>query len=83
MRRARPRSAASRCALCGAWRPKGTLAVLHEKGLVAAVRHYFGDNTKAMWLAAGMAVILLIRYLGVILCVVCRFRLRLPAPSGP
>jgi len=60
---------------------KGTLAVLHEKGLLAAARHYFGGNTTAMWLAAGMTLVLLFRYAGVLLCVVWRFTLRLPAAA--
>jgi len=60
---------------------KGTLGVLHEKGLAAAVRHYFGGNTAAMAMAAAMSVLLLIRYLGVLLCVVRRFRFRLPATA--
>jgi hypothetical protein len=60
---------------------KGTLAVLHEKGLLAAARHYFGDNATAMWLAGAMAVVLLVRYAGVILCGLWRLRLRMSAAA--
>ncbi len=56
---------------------KGTLAVLHEKGLVAATRHYFGGKTLAMWMGAAMAAVLLLRYAGVLLCGLWRLRLRM------
>jgi hypothetical protein len=48
---------------------KGTLDVLHRQGLWAAVRHYFGDNTKAMWLAGAMLLVPLVRYAGVLMLV--------------
>jgi hypothetical protein len=61
---------------------KGTLDVLHRQGLVAAAKHYFGDNTTAvalagvmaMVLAGGMVVILLVRYAGIVLCGLWRLR---------
>ena len=60
---------------------KGTLAVLHEKGLLAAARHYFGGNTTAMWLAGAMALVLLARYAGIVLCGLWKLRLRMPAAA--
>jgi len=60
---------------------KGTLAVLHEKGLIAAARHYFGGDVTAMWLAGAMAVVLLVRYAGVILCGLWRLRPRMSAAA--
>ena len=53
---------------------KGTLDVLHREGIFAATKHYFGDNTTAMVLAGGMVVIMLVRYLGLILCGLWRLR---------
>jgi hypothetical protein len=53
---------------------KGTLDVLHRQGLIAAARHYFGDNTTAVALAGVMAVILLVRYAGIVLCGLWRLR---------
>jgi len=53
---------------------KGTLDVLHRQGLVAAAKHYFGDNTIAIALAGVMVVILLIRYAGIVLCGLWKLR---------
>jgi hypothetical protein len=53
---------------------KGTLDVLHRQGLIAATKHYFGDNTAAMALAGAMVALLLIRYAGVVLCGLWRLR---------
>jgi len=53
---------------------KGTLDVLHRRGLVAAAKHYFGDNTTAVALAGVMVVILLVRYAGIVLCGLWRLR---------
>jgi len=53
---------------------KGTLDVLHRQGLIAAAKHYFGDNTTAMALAGAMVVLLLIRYAGIVLCGLWRLR---------
>jgi len=61
---------------------KGTLDVLHRQGLLAAVRHYFGDNTAAMALALAMVGLLLIRYAGVFLCGLWRLRLRKMTAGG-
>lgn len=61
---------------------KGTLDVLHRKGLVTAARHYFGGDTTAMVLAGVMAGIWLVRYLGVILCGLWRLRLRKMTSAG-
>jgi len=58
---------------------KGTLDVLHRQGLVAAAKHYFGDNTPAMIIAAVMVAVLLIQYGGVILCGLWRLRLCMTA----
>jgi 4-amino-4-deoxy-L-arabinose transferase-like glycosyltransferase len=60
---------------------KGTLEVLHREGPLAAARHYFGGDTAAMWLAAGMVLILLVRYAAVALCGLWRLRLRMPAAA--
>ena len=61
---------------------KGTLDVLHREGLVAAAKHYFGDNTAAMALAGGMVVIFLIRCVGVVLCGLWRLRPRRMTSAG-
>jgi 4-amino-4-deoxy-L-arabinose transferase-like glycosyltransferase len=45
---------------------KGTLKVLHEEGLWAAVRFYFADRPAAAIFAVPMVLILLVRYVGVI-----------------
>jgi hypothetical protein len=58
---------------------KGTLDVLHRQGLIAAAKHYFGDNTTAMALAGAMVVLLLVRYAGIVLCGLWRLRLRMSA----
>ena len=58
---------------------KGTLDVLHRQGLVAAAKHYFGDNRTAMALAGVMVVLLLVRYAGVVLCGLWRLRRRMTA----
>jgi len=58
---------------------KCTLDVLHRQGLVAAAKHYFGDNTTAMALAGVMVVILLVRYAGIVLCGLWRLRPRMSA----
>jgi len=58
---------------------RGTLAVLHREGFLAAARHYFGGDALAMALAAGMGLVLLIRYAGVVLCGLWRARGRLSA----
>ncbi|RPI61827.1 MAG: hypothetical protein EHM48_05025 [Planctomycetaceae bacterium] len=47
---------------------KGTLEVLQTQGLAAAVKNYFGDNTTALMLALPMVAILMIKYLGVLVC---------------
>jgi len=61
---------------------KGTLDVLHRQGIVAAAKHYFGGNTTAMVLAGVMVGILLIRYLGVVLCGLWRLRLSKMTAGG-
>ncbi len=53
---------------------KGTLDVLHRQGLIAAAKHYFGDNTAAMALAGVMVAIMLVRYAGIVLCGLWRLR---------
>ncbi len=58
---------------------KCTLDVLHRQGLVAAAKHYFGDNRTAMALAGVMVVLLLVRYAGVVLCGLWRLRRRMTA----
>ena len=61
---------------------KGTLDVLHRQGLVAAARHYFGGDTMAMVLAGVMVGLLLVRYVGVILCGLWRLRGRTMMAGG-
>jgi hypothetical protein len=58
---------------------KGTLAVLHTKGLSAAMEHYFGGDRSAMWLAGAMALVLLVKYFGVAACLVAKCRPRMSA----
>jgi len=60
-------------------RPERTMDVLHLQGIIAAAKHYFGDNTKATILGCVMLAILAIRYLGVVLCGLWRFRPRMTA----
>lgn len=57
---------------------KGTLAVLHRRGPWAAARHYFAGDTAAMVLAGGMTLLLLVRYAGLLICLLRRCRLRMP-----
>ena len=42
---------------------KGTLAVLRTQGYPAAVKHYFGKNTWAIWLCVPMLAIVAAKYL--------------------
>jgi 4-amino-4-deoxy-L-arabinose transferase-like glycosyltransferase len=46
---------------------RGTIAVLRQQGLGAAVRHYFGDEGWAIWLAAPMVAAWALIWLGVLL----------------
>ena len=56
---------------------KGTLRVLHERGLWAAVRFYFADRPAAAIFAVPMVLILLVRYVGVIVAGAGRIRQRM------
>jgi hypothetical protein len=60
---------------------RGTLEVLHRQGPAAAARHYFGGDTVAMALAGAMAAVLAVRYLGVLICLLRKFRPRMPAAA--
>jgi 4-amino-4-deoxy-L-arabinose transferase-like glycosyltransferase len=42
---------------------KGTLAVLHREGIVAALRHYYGPNLWQLWLASPIIFLLGLVYL--------------------
>jgi 4-amino-4-deoxy-L-arabinose transferase-like glycosyltransferase len=57
---------------------RGTSDVLRREGLIAAVRHYFGDNVPAIVLAVPLVLLLLVKYLAAA-SVLRRVRLRMPA----
>ncbi len=58
---------------------RGTLAVLHERGLIAAARHYFQGNLIAAVLAIPMVALLAIKYFLAALCAISRLRFRMAA----
>jgi hypothetical protein len=61
---------------------RGTLGVLQDQGLWAAIGHYFGDNWKAALLAVPITIFTFVQYLAGLLCAVRgvrRARFRLPA----
>ncbi|MHC4563444.1 MAG: hypothetical protein ACYS8X_11805 [Planctomycetota bacterium] len=60
---------------------RGTLDVLHRRGVWAAARHYFGGQGVAIWLAAPMVLIWLGRGIGVAVCVMRRARLGMSASA--
>jgi len=60
---------------------RGTLAVLRNRGLRAAAKHYFGNNGWAIVCAAPLVGILLIKYVGVLLGLVARGRFRFRAET--
>jgi len=67
--------------VAGLARPgRGTLDVLHERGLAEAARHYFGGSAAAVALAAPMVAVLLVQYAGVVACAASRRR-RMPAAA--
>jgi hypothetical protein len=57
---------------------RGTSDVLRREGLLAAVRHYFGDNASAIILAVPLVLLLLVKYLAAA-GLLRRVRLRMPA----
>ncbi len=57
---------------------RGTVDVLHRDGLLAAVKHYFGENILGMMVAAPLVLVFLVKYVGVVLCVFGRVRFRFP-----
>lgn len=59
---------------------KGSLAVLHAEGLVAAARHYFYGKGWLMWLCVPAGALLAGKYFFAILC--AAGRIRLPMPSA-
>ncbi len=61
---------------------KGTLAVLHSEGLVAAVRHYVGDETWMILPLGAMALLTLAVYVGLAACVVVFVLRRVTRRSG-
>ncbi|MCJ7542956.1 MAG: glycosyltransferase family 39 protein [Phycisphaerae bacterium] len=60
---------------------RGTVDVLHTQGLVAAVRHYFGDNLAVLLLVAPLLIATAVQYLGTVLCLLRRVRWGIP-PEG-
>jgi 4-amino-4-deoxy-L-arabinose transferase-like glycosyltransferase len=58
---------------------RGTLGVLQREGLWAAVRHYFGGDMRAVWLAVPMVIIFVVKFFGVVVCAFRRLRLRMSA----
>jgi hypothetical protein len=56
---------------------RGTLAVLQQQGLWAAVRHYFGGSEEAMWLALPAAVLELAKYALVLVAAAAYLRPRM------
>ncbi len=60
---------------------RGTLAVLHNEGPIAAVRHYFADMPWAIVPAALLAAIFAVKMFGVAVCVVSRGRLGMSASA--
>lgn len=61
---------------------RGTLAVLHAHGPVAAAKHYFADSPWAIVPAAVMIGVFAVKMFGVVVCVLSRARPRAPAPVG-
>lgn len=57
---------------------RGTVDMLHTQGLVAAVRHYFGDNPAVLVLVTPLLVATAAQYLGTILCLLRRVRWGIP-----
>ncbi|MFB3892876.1 MAG: hypothetical protein ACE15C_12715 [Phycisphaerae bacterium] len=57
---------------------RGTLNLLHEQGLWPAVRHYFGDNRTAIAVAIPLTAVFAVKMLGVVACIIRRFRIRMP-----
>ena len=55
---------------------RGTIDVIHTRGLAAGVRHYFGGNAAAAALAAPLALIPAIEYLGALCCAAAGLRRR-------
>ena len=60
---------------------RGTLEVLQTDGVLAAARNYFGESALAAALAAPMVGILVVRYAGVVFCLIGRLRRRMSAAS--
>ena len=60
---------------------RGTLAVLHADGPIAAVRHYFADRPLAAVPAAVLAAIFAAKMFGVVVCAAFRARLRMSAAA--
>ena len=58
---------------------RGTIDVLHSRGLWAAVKHYFAGKLWAIWLCVPLLAILLIKYVAVAICCVGRLRFGMEA----
>jgi len=58
---------------------KGTLEVLHTKGLTVAVKHYFGERIWLLCLCAPPIALLIAKYFFVIVCVLRRVKFRMGA----
>lgn len=60
---------------------RDTLTVLHNQGLWAAARHYFGPNPAAIWMALPMAAITAVQFLGMLVAAAGRLRLHMSATA--
>ena len=56
---------------------RGTVDVLHRDGLLAAVKHYFGENVLGAMAAVPLVLVFLVKYAGVAICIFGRIRFRL------
>lgn len=61
---------------------KGTLAVFQQRGLMAAVRHYFEDRPAVAIAGVILAVPDILRLIGLVLCVLWGLRRCLAMPAG-
>lgn len=57
---------------------RDTLEVLKTRGLGAAIEHYFGDNVRAIALAAPMVAFTLVQYVAALICAARGVRRKVP-----
>jgi len=60
---------------------KGTLSVLHQKGLMSAAKHYFAGSPWAVIAAGALVSIFAVKMIGVATCVLSRARLKMSAAA--